>query len=203
MGGFMSGCQYCVYCTYFLPLRRKSVLCKQCFCSSSLISKCFFSCCDVSFFRGIISSRLCLHLSLQWINTRAIAEVCILSGFPEGILFGQRRLGCPGSCVMDGGIMGPSDRGIIAAALHRWDLSPSRLPVNYVSSCLVCSCSSLGSGGCLALMWLPLPSRVYVSWRETWWQWSNQGAVAKVDKVGGVVFSGIEDLPLSRFVLLV
>lgn len=54
--------------------------------------------------------------------------------------------------------MGPSDRGITAAALHRWDLSPSRLPVNYVSSCLVCS--SLGNSGYLALMWLPLPRRI-------------------------------------------
>ena len=62
---------------------------------------------------------------------------------------------------MDGGIMGPSDRRIIAAALSQWDLSPSRLPVNYVSSCLVCSCSGLGNSAPLALMWLAPLSPIY------------------------------------------
>ena len=119
----------------------------QCFCS--LWSK-SFSLCDVFSQRHHIF-RLWLHLSLQWINLRAVAEVSILSGFPEASLFGQRRLGCPGSCVMDGGIKGPSDRGIIAAAPHQWDLSPSRLPVNYVSSCLVCSCGRSENSG--ALLW--------------------------------------------------
>lgn len=51
-------------------------------------------------------------------NLRAVAEVSILSHFQENALFGQRRLGCQGSCIMDDGTMGPSDRGIIAAALH-------------------------------------------------------------------------------------
>lgn len=57
---------------------------------------------------------------------------------------------------MDGGIMGPSDRGITASALHRWDLSPSGLPVNYVSSCLVCSRRRLWEQWLPSfLMWLP------------------------------------------------
>lgn len=152
-------------CLLYISLTSTSVLVKQQFCSSSLISKAsvFFPFVMTFFFQWDHIFRLWLHLSLQWLNLRAVAEVSILSGFPEGALFGQRRRGCPGSCVMDGGIMGPSDIEIIAVALHQWDLSPSRLPVNYVSSCLACSCGGLGSSGCLALMWLLLV--VYVSWR--------------------------------------
>lgn len=99
-------------------------------------------------------------ITSEWINVRAFAVVNISAVILEGTLFCQRRPGCPGSCVMDGGIIGPSDKRIIAAALPQWDLSPSRLPVNYVSSCLVCSCSGLGSSAPLALMWLAPPSPI-------------------------------------------
>lgn len=39
---------------------------------------------------------------------------------------------------MAGGIVGPSDRGIITSVLHRRDTRPSWLPPNYVSSHSVC-----------------------------------------------------------------
>lgn len=73
---------------------------------------------------------------------------------PRGRIVWERRPGGPGSCLMDGGIVGPSDRGITAAALHRRDLSPSRRPVDYVSNCSV------------PLMWLALVLR-----------WSTEAAV--------------------------
>lgn len=42
-----------------------------------------------------------------------------------------------------------------------------------------------------ALLWCDYPFLVvYVSWRETQWQWSNWGTEDKVDRLSVVVFSG-------------
>lgn len=70
---------------------------------------------------------------------------------------------------MAGGTVGPSDRGIIASVLHRWDTRPSRLPPNYVSSRSVCIW--------VALMCLPFLV-VYVSLRK------NRAAVVKPGQTG-------------------
>lgn len=46
------------------------------------------------------------------------SQVSVLPARLSGSLFGQRGSNCPGSCVMEHGITGPSDRGIIAAVLR-------------------------------------------------------------------------------------
>lgn len=48
----------------------------------------------------------------------AQSQVSVLPARLSGSLFAQRGSDCPGSCVMEHGITGPSDRGIIAAVVR-------------------------------------------------------------------------------------